>query len=799
MLISPEDSTTSTADTASGDLSSTSGDIPGGIDTAGPVRRGEERKTRPPVPFPEIPDDLLNAMREGNASLVMGGGALAQSGYLVGAPFLNRLLLEFKDQLPPAMVQTLSEVGDHQASTSLPIDESGRIIDAIASVMARDSIAAGINSIQAGITPRRDFQEALAGLPWHSVISLSWIGFSEPIFMGSRRSTFPTPNAGASEQWQSFTPDQAAELPAAVRRGNRLFLRPLGDLDRPSTLSLSMKELRRTLQRWPEFGRQVALLMQTQIFLFVGVSVDTIEEFLHTVAPDLEFDTPRHFALVPNTQTNDLLEPTLRRLGVSLLPYEPRSEPPNEHKAVPDFVDQLIRKYDEKRRERPAGVSAVPLDLARIEAVKLMNIGLFDTLELKFSTEAKGDGAAVPWTVVFGPNGCGKSTILKAIAVALAGNEAPESAGRLLRNGETEGAIEVQFGAHMIRTRLLRDRSRVVLQPGATTPIQGGLALVLGFPALRGAPSPNPGGVAAWKSHIAEPADLIPIITGDVDKRLGDFKKWLVNVLDQAGKHNERAIAMKTLLDGIIRDVVPGEFKKFAPLDDSYVIKVKTDMTEVPSSGDVPFDNLSQGMISIFNWLGVMTQRLYDFYPEAVKPENQQAIVLIDEIDAHLHPDWQRRIVELTKKFFPKVQVLATSHSALLAGALHGQEVCVLRRDPQTLQISPLEFGAIDPYGWSTQDILTSDVFGLSSTRNLDIEKKINRHVEISEKMRPSEAEIRELEKLADEVKGVGYVGAMESAQILLPDQDVIEALQKRFAKSEAPNAPADVTPQKAP
>lgn len=484
-----------------------------------------------------------------------------------------------------------------------------------------------------------------------------------------------------------MTLDRASELPAAIRSGHRLFLRPFGDLSRPATLSLSMEEFRRNLQRWPEFRRQLGLLLQTQTFMFIGVSVDTLEQFLQSVASDLEVSDQRHFALVPDNRENEFLSSTLARFGVRVLPYEEGGD----HRAVVDFVSSLAKSprrsaTTKKSRSKPASNEFAS---NRIEGVKLNNIGLFDTLELKFQTSPIAGTKSASWTVIFGANGCGKSSILRAIGLALAGNEATDAAGRLLQVGKNEGDIEVQFGSHVVRTRLVRDREQVIIHAGPATPVQGGLALVLGFPALRGAPSPNPRGASTLSPHNAEPADLLPMVNGEVDKRLGSFKQWLINALEQAARGTSRALAMKKLLDAIIRDVVPGEFKKLAPLDSSYVIKVKTDEDEKSSPGDVPFDDLSQGMASIFNWLGVLAQRLYDFYPDAKQPEENHAIVIIDEIDAHLHPDWQRRLVELTKKFFPNVQVLATSHSPLMAGALRGQELCVLERDPDTRQVDP--------------------------------------------------------------------------------------------------------------
>lgn len=72
--------------------------------------------------------------------------------------------------------------------------------------------------------------------------------------------------------------------------------------------------------------------------------------------------------------------------------------------------------------------------------------------------------------MIFGPNGCGKSSILRAIGLALCGNEAGAAATRLLQVGKSEAAIELTFGSQVLRTRLVRNRDVSVL-PSATTPV----------------------------------------------------------------------------------------------------------------------------------------------------------------------------------------------------------------------------------------------------------------------------------------------------------------------------------------
>src|SRR5262249_50372542 len=144
--------------------------------------------------------------------------------------------------------------------------------------------------------------------------------------------------------------------------------------------------------------------------------------------------------------------------------------------------------------------------------------------------------------------------------------------------------------------------------------------------------------------------------------------------------------------------------------------------------GLVPIDSVSQGMSAIFNWIGVLLQRLYDTYSNSPNPEREPAIVLIDEIDAHLHPSWQRQLVQLTKKHFPNVQVVATSHSPLLAGSVdHSQVRIVTRVDGKMSAVAPRE----NLEGQKAEDILTSSLFQMPTTRSPEAEETIKRYFEL--------------------------------------------------------------------
>ena len=82
-------------------------------------------------------------------------------------------------------------------------------------------------------------------------------------------------------------------------------------------------------------------------------------------------------------------------------------------------------------------------------------------------------------------------------------------------------------------------------------------------------------------------------------------------------------------------------------------------------------------------WVGILLQRLYET-PLTVPPLDRYALVLIDEIDAHMHPSWQRSLVDTLKELFPNVQFIATTHSPLIVAGLEKSEIYTIRREGET-------------------------------------------------------------------------------------------------------------------
>lgn len=136
----------------------------------------------------------------------------------------------------------------------------------------------------------------------------------------------------------------------------------------------------------------------------------------------------------------------------------------------------------------------------------------------------------------------------------------------------------------------------------------------------------------------------------------------------------------------------------------------KTGVYVRTSDGEVRLRQLSFGYQTMMAWVVDIGWRLFARYPESGNPLHEPAIVLIDEIDLHLHPRWQRQIRERLTLHFPNVQFIATAHSPLMAQAYLDANLAVVMRqdDHSVIENDPAVLA-----NWRVDQIVTSDLFGL--------------------------------------------------------------------------------------
>jgi hypothetical protein len=135
--------------------------------------------------------------------------------------------------------------------------------------------------------------------------------------------------------------------------------------------------------------------------------------------------------------------------------------------------------------------------------------------------------------------------------------------------------------------------------------------------------------------------------------------------------------------------------------------------------GWVPLRQLGYGYQTLITWVSDLANRMVERYPDSPDPLAEPAVVVVDEIDLHLHPLWQRKLMDFLTQRFPGTQFVATAHSPLVAQAAAGANLAVLRRMGDHVVID----NDVDNIrGWRIDQILTSGLFGLESARAPQIE-----------------------------------------------------------------------------
>ena len=98
---------------------------------------------------------------------------------------------------------------------------------------------------------------------------------------------------------------------------------------------------------------------------------------------------------------------------------------------------------------------------------------------------------------------------------------------------------------------------------------------------------------------------------------------------------------------------------------------------------ELDITQLSDGEKCMLAMVGDIARRLAVAYPDMSKPLEGAGIILIDEIDLHLHPQWENVIMERLRGIFPKCQFIVTTHSPLIIGSLPSSQIFQLSLNPE--------------------------------------------------------------------------------------------------------------------
>ena len=139
-------------------------------------------------------------------------------------------------------------------------------------------------------------------------------------------------------------------------------------------------------------------------------------------------------------------------------------------------------------------------------------------------------------------------------------------------------------------------------------------------------------------------------------------------------------------------------------------------LVETPT-GIIPMEYLSSGyQASVLTLLAIIRELEARSEGDPVKITDYDGVVIIDEIDVHLHPTWQARILDGLRALLPKAQIILTTHSPHIIQSAKANEVIPLEGENGHLKRREVNVGQAGFQGWTVEEILR-DVMGLTETR----------------------------------------------------------------------------------
>ena len=383
-----------------------------------------------------------------------------------------------------------------------------------------------------------------------------------------------------------------------------------------------------------------------------------------------------------------------------------------------------------------------------IRRAVLENLRCFEDLDFKF--EPRGDRHA-GWTVVTGDNGAGKTTLLKAVALALVGPDAARTLVPSMRGWVRDGCDDAAIAVEIVAGE--EDRFRRVGAP-QRKPFWSELRLSNGsgpevtlgqgvkrrgkkrgpgdgpwaenpegwfsagygpFRRLYGA-SPKAQRVMSGPGRVARYATMFM-----EDATLGECELWLTDLSHKKLENRQRESeildqVLPLLNDDFLRNGVRVDRVNSEGLwlrDMAGVSLRLADMSEGYRAALAMLVDILRHMIDVYghhNFTESVDGHLAVRYP---------GVVLVDEIDSHLHPEWQRLIGFWLKERFPNVQFIVTTHSPIICQAA----------DQDGIYHLPAPGAGIPPFQIKGEDyqriirskpdaIYVSAAFGLEHTRS---------------------------------------------------------------------------------
>lgn len=353
---------------------------------------------------------------------------------------------------------------------------------------------------------------------------------------------------------------------------------------------------------------------------------------------------------------------------------------------------------------RIPNIDQLPLALKPITRVEITNFKALREITFDLPEQATHPNQSA-CMLLLGENATGKSSVLEGIALALIGSR---EAGALDDTSDNEALSPIDLihrpdpyrwsetAADLsVRLYFLGGEKHVELTAMAGDTRFSGTDhcahLVLGYGPRRYFTSRKTRRLRAPAHRVRSLFDPMELIANP--------QLWLTGLDDKNFYAAARALREVLLLDAVDdfeRDGMPGSLGQIYIRHNGQRVAMK---------------DLSVGYKSVIAMVcDIIRELLYHFD----NIEFASAVVLIDEVETHLHPRWKMRIMTVLRRAFPMVQFIVTTHDPLCLQGMYDGEVFVLHRSPADQIERVADLPSIR--GMRAEQILTSEYFGLGST-----------------------------------------------------------------------------------
>jgi predicted ATP-binding protein involved in virulence len=364
-------------------------------------------------------------------------------------------------------------------------------------------------------------------------------------------------------------------------------------------------------------------------------------------------------------------------------------------------------------------------------SLELEGINCFKDKQTLDLSDENGDYS--PWTIILGDNGTGKTTLLRVL----------DRMQPVEATHENQLFSNPKFAFEFILSNSKIDNSNAKLfikkndsNAYLSLRLKDGIAKMLGHKEVNSFLISYGASRRMSKStSLSQSEESKNKITSLFDESIDlinseewYLQKYLAFSTSESGikiKLKQQLDLISKILIDFLPDVLGIRIKEIKTVNDKSTLEVKINEKEWINLRDLSF-----GYQTLTALIVDIAANMMEQYPNSDNPLEEPAIILIDEIDLHLHPKWQRTVIDKLSQHFPKAQFIATSHSPLIVQAALDKKanivVCRKEGDKVIIDNDPDEVK-----GWRIDQILTSDLFELSSSKSVSFEEMRNEKTRI--------------------------------------------------------------------